>query len=119
MAFGRLFFNHSADVLRISLAHESGTLQPDPTFVTASGMTGLECSLQPLSANKVPTHLGIAFGESWRITFDVESLPSGAVVYEGDRVVIDGTTYTIREALLVGDVLSSQQYHCLAERRTD
>ncbi len=119
MAFGRLFFNHSADVLRISLAHEAGTLQPDPSFVTQSGMTGIECSLQPVSANKVPTHMGIAFGEAWRISFDVESLPSGAVVYEGDRIVIDSVTYVVREALLVGDVLGSQQYQCLAERRTD
>lgn len=117
MPHGRLFFSHIADVQRVAHALESGTIQDDVTFVTVSGMTSLEVSLMPISAYKVPTDLGIAYGEAFRITFDADVLPAGAEVREGDRVVVDSVYYTIRESTLVQLLGLSHSWDCIAERK--
>lgn len=118
MSLARVFFNHTASAVhRVSKTNESGTLQPDLDFVTVSGMTSLEACLQPLSTSRVPTDLGIAAGEAFRIVFHVESLPSGAVIYAGDRVLIGSETYVVREANLINDGVD-ELWTCVAERRT-
>ena len=107
----------TATIHRMTKTDQAGTDDPLPAFAAVAGMSGLEVVLQPLSASKVPTDLGMVWGQSFKLALDADQLATGAIIQDGDRAVMsDGNVYTINEALLAKNQ-TGRFWSCFASKQ--
>lgn len=97
----RVLSSHTVNVEHPSTSNIAGTGQPKTTYSVETGMSSIPCGIQPLTQTKVLAALGLVFGEAFVIAVDPDLLPSGKVLYGGDRFkdTSTGDTYTARDAL--------------------
>lgn len=108
----------TATIHRAAKADQAGTDDPLVTFAAVAGMSGFEVVLQPLSASKVPTELGMVFGLSFRMELDADQLAAGTIIQDGDRAVMsNGDTYTVNEALLIKNQ-TGRRWSCYVSKQT-
>jgi cystathionine beta-lyase/cystathionine gamma-synthase len=92
-------------IQRQTLTRTAGTLESNRAFATVSGMDAIEAVVQHMSSSMAQRVTGSVSSEMFTFVVDIEVLPNGSAIREGDRVVIASGlyngTYDITEARLI------------------
>lgn len=115
MSFRR-FMGHTVTVARVGHGLVSGTKQGVGSYSSVEGSLTVECIIQPASSGPIATDGGLAFAEIYRLVFNVECLPLGAEIREGDQVTPVGYTdvYEITQA----NIVQGRFWQCYATRKS-